>query len=95
MTDAGVSDHGICFVRYYSGECKGLQGCRPSIKSRKGMLLVTLHQEKDFIDFEDEMQRSISYGPKAIVPTEGMQGCIQDRQLWLDLIAPDVYIPLH
>ena len=95
MTDAGVSDHGICYLRYYSGECKGLQGCRPSIKSRKGMLLVTLHQEKDFIDFEDEKQRCMSYGPQAVVPFEGMQGCIQDRQIWLDLIVPDVYIPLH
>ena len=95
MTDEGVSDHGICFLRYYSGECKNLQGCRPNIKSRKGLLLATLHQERDFIDFEDEKQRSMSYGPHAIAPTEGMQGCIQDRQLWLDLIAPDVYIPLH
>ena len=95
MTDEGCANHGICFVRYYSGECKGLQGCKPSIRSRKGFLLATIHDEKDFIDFEDEKIRSMSYGPKAIAPTEGMKGCIQDRQIWLDLIAPDVFIPLH
>ena len=52
MSEEGMMNHGIIYLRYYSGETKRLMGCRPNIASRKGLLHLVLTEEKDLIDFE-------------------------------------------
>jgi hypothetical protein len=39
MTDADFYTHGVMFFQYFSGENKGLQGCRPDVGTRK----VSMH----------------------------------------------------
>jgi len=62
MTDEGFYPHGIMHMVYYSGECKGLKGCRAEVNSRKALMHFVLADERDLIDFEDSKARCLAYG---------------------------------
>ena len=46
--DDGIAKRGLLSLYYYSGDGKRLQGCRPNVNFRKGLLHMVFIKESDF-----------------------------------------------
>lgn len=52
LTEEGLPTKGILQVTYYSGEGKGLHGCKPFVSFRKALLQFVLMKEEEMVEEE-------------------------------------------
>lgn len=80
LTDEGMPVRGILTITYYSGENKGLRGCKPSVPYRKSLLNAVLIDEWEVVEdgFRDRPVTKQLIGRRALEA---------NKSIWINYLA--------
>lgn len=79
---------GLVNITYFSGEGKGLQGCKPYVNFRKALLRNVLLREEDLVP-EEERHRPVPGHHRL----PGDRAFVRHQALWETYLAPEFVDP--
>ncbi len=79
MTEEGMAAHGKFLFTYYSGEGRNKFGCVPDLPLRKALCQLTLVDENEIIDYDNDSL------PEKFVIT-GAQHFLSNRDVWFNYL---------